>query len=288
MMVRVALRLLAAMRNWPLPLVRALGVALGWLFYTLGAARRRITLINLRLCFPDKTEAERKRIARAHFRVFAQSIMDRSLLWWASAERIQQHVHWIDYHHFEAALARGPVILLAPHFVGLDAGGILLGMDRRAGSMYAPQKNPDFDAAVLAGRNRFNKPVLLTRQDGVRRTLKMLKEGLPFYYLPDMDLGRRDAVFVPFFGIQTATITGLARLAKLSSALVVPCVTRMTPDGYDVHLYPAWENYPGDDIEAATAQMNAFIEQRVLEMPEQYLWTHKRFKTRPEGEASYY
>jgi KDO2-lipid IV(A) lauroyltransferase len=130
--------------------------------------------------------------------------------------------------------------------------------------------------------------VLLSRQDGIRASLRALKEGLPFYYLPDMDFGRRDAVFVPFFGVKTATITAPARLAKIAGALIVPCVTRMTADGYDVQLYPAWEDFPGDDLIAATSRMNTFIEDRVREMPEQYLWTHKRFKTRPPREASFY
>ena len=122
-------------------------------------------------------------------------------------------------------------------------------------------------------RSRFNDPLLLSRQDGVRQALRALRERLPFYYLPDMDFGARDAIFVPFFDVPAATVTAPARLAALSGARVVPCVTRMTQDGYEVELYPAWDDFPGDDVAAATRRMNQFIEQRVLEMPEQYLWT---------------
>ena len=143
---------------------------------------------------------------------------------------------------------------------------------------------------LLAGRTRFGSQRLFSRQEGVRPALAALKEGLPFYYLPDQDYGPRDAIFVPFFGVPAATITGLSRLAMLAGAAVVPCVTRMLPDGegYELACYPAWEDFPTEDAAADTRRMNAFIEERVREMPEQYLWTHKRFKTRPAGEARWY
>jgi len=143
---------------------------------------------------------------------------------------------------------------------------------------------------LLKGRTRFGNQRLFSRQEGVRPALAALKEGLPFYYLPDQDYGPRDAVFVPFFGVSAATITGLSRLAKLADAQVVPCVTRMLPGGtgYELTCYPAWENFPTDDVLADTRRMNAFVEERVREMPEQYFWVHKRFKTRPAGEAKWY
>jgi len=148
---------------------------------------------------------------------------------------------------------------------------------------------PDADH-LLHGRTRFVAPVLFSRQDGIRPVVKAMRTGLPLYYLPDMDFGVRDAVFVPFFNVPTATITGLARMARLARAVVVPAVTRQLPgaQGYELRFYPAWENYPTDDVEADTRRMNAFIEDRVREMPEQYYWLHKRFKTRPPGEASPY
>ena len=118
--------------------------------------------------------------------------------------------------------------------------------------------------------------------------VRALKNGLPFYYLPDQDFGAKDALFVPFFGIPAATVTALPRIAKLARAAVVPCVTRQTRDGYVLRFYPAWENYPSGDLADDTRRMNAFIEDRVREMPEQYFWLHKRFKTRPAGEARYY
>jgi KDO2-lipid IV(A) lauroyltransferase len=133
-------------------------------------------------------------------------------------------------------------------------------------------------------------PELFSRHTGLRSLVKSLRRSVPFYYLPDMDFGGRDSIFVPFFGVQAATITGLSRIARMAGAVVVPAVTRQLPgaQGYVLRFYPAWDDFPTDDVERDTRRMNAFIEERVLEMPEQYLWLHKRFKTRPPGEPRYY
>ena len=293
-MTRFWLRVLRSLGALPLPITRALGAALGALLYLVAADRRRVARINLRACFPRMTERERRSLARAHFRAFAQSVLDRGLIWWGSRARIETHVRWINLQHFEEAAAQGPVIVLAPHFVGLDAGGIRFSMLMHAISMYSHQKNQALDDAILKARSRFNKPLLLSRQDGMRAAIRAMRRGLSFYYLPDMDFGARDAAFVPFFGVSTATITAPARLARITHARVVPCVTRMTPDGYEARFYPAWTDFPDRDDDTPTTlaraarRMNAFIEERVLEMPEQYLWTHKRFKTRPPGDAKFY
>src|SRR6266850_1396858 len=183
-----------------------------------------------------------------------------------------------------------PLILLAPHFVGLDAGCTRLTCEIDMAGIYAKQKDAFFDALLLSGRTRFGHQRAISRQEGVRPALAALKEGIPFYYLPDQDYGPRDAIFVPFFAASAATITGLSRMTRLTGARIVPCVTRMLPGdaGYELRCYPVWENFPGEDDAADARRMNAFIEERVREMPEQYFWTHKRFKTRPEGEPKWY
>jgi KDO2-lipid IV(A) lauroyltransferase len=154
-------------------------------------------------------------------------------------------------------------------------------------SMYARQKSAVLNEAMTQGRSRFQGTMFL-RNEGLRPAVRWLRDGGAFYFLPDMDLGGRDALFVPFFGVPAATVTSAARLAKLTGAVVVPLVTRLTDSGYVACFHPAWHDYPGDDLEMATRHMNAFIEACVLEMPEQYLWTHRRFKTRPAGEPSPY
>jgi len=197
--------------------------------------------------------------------------------------RVDGLEHW-------QAVANRPVIFLAPHFVGLDMGGIRIGAEYRVVSVYSKQKNPAFDAVLYHGRTRFVMPDLYSRQDGIRPVAKAIKKGLPFYYLPDMDFGERDSIFVPFFGVPAATITGLSRIAALTGAVVVPAVTTQLPggEGYVLRFHPAWDNFPSGDLAADTRLMNAFIEDRVREMPEQYYWLHKRFKTRPAGEPRFY
>jgi KDO2-lipid IV(A) lauroyltransferase len=288
-MTRLGLAVIWLLHLLPLRLLAPLGWCAGEALYLLARERRRVALVNLKLCFPERSEQERRRIARAHFRALARSLLEHGLLWWSSKARVQRLVRVEGLEHWQAVAGK-PVIWLAPHFVGLDMGGARIITEWRGVSVYSRQKNPAFDRVLLHGRTRFVTPVLFSRQDGIRPVVKAVREGLPFYYLPDMDFGGRDAVFVPFFGVQAATITGLSRLARLAKAVVVPAVTRQLPgaQGYVLKFYPAWEHYPTDDPEADTRRMNAFIEDRVREMPEQYYWVHKRFKTRPPGEAGIY
>lgn len=279
--------------HWlPLTVLAPLGQALGMVLYVFALPRRRVVMTNLRLCFPELTVAQRRRLARRHFRCVGRSLLERGLLWWGSRERLERLVRIDGADRVHALQAAGtPVILLAPHFVGLDMGGTRVTMSFDVVSIYAKQKkNPVLDRWLFHGRSRFGDQLLLARQDGVRGTVKAMKSGRPFYYLPDMDYGRKDAIFVPFFGVPAATITGLSRLARVAGAAVLPCVTRMLPGGagYVVDIGEPWAAFPSADVEADTRRMNAWIESMVRTMPEQYYWVHRRFKTRPEGEARPY
>jgi KDO2-lipid IV(A) lauroyltransferase len=247
-----------------------------------------VTRINLAKCFPDRSEREREAIARAHFRAFMRSFMDRGILWWSRPERVEQLVQIEGFEHLQA-LAGKRVVLLAPHFLGLDAGGVRLSKQWPGmASMYSRQKDPVFDRLLQRGRLRFGGRIY-PRQAGIRKVLRAVEGGEAFYYLPDMDFGPKASVFVPFFGVPAATTVGLSYIARITGAHVVPCVTRMLPGGrYVARLYPPWTGFPSGDDAADARRMLAFIEERVLEMPEQYLWMHKRFKTRPEGEAKFY
>jgi len=289
MLTRIALAILWVLRLLPLSLLAAVGNGLGLLLYALGRERRRVCQLNLARCLPQLTSKERRALARRHFQAFARTFLERAILWWGSPARVRQLVRIEGIEHFEA-VREEPLILLAPHFVGMDMGWTRLAMEFDMVSIYSNQKNRVFNAVLLAGRTRFGAPIALSRQDGVRPAVRAIRSGRPFYYLPDMDFGQRDAIFVPFFGIDAATITGVSRLARLAGTRVLPCITRMLPgaEGYAVRFLPAWDNYPGTSIEADTRRMNAFIEEQVREMPEQYLWVHKRFKTRPPGEPPWY
>lgn len=288
-MTRLGLGLIWLLHFLPLALLAPVGRAFGMLLYVLARERRRVAQTNLGLCFPKLSKAGRAALARRHFQAFGRSLIEHGILWWSSKARVQQLIRIEGLEHWQAVADR-PVIWLAPHFVGLDMGGIRLGSEYRVASVYSRQKNPVFDAVLYRGRTRFVMPELFSRQQGIRPLVKAMRQGLPFYYLPDMDFGSRDSIFVPFFGVPAATITGLSRIARLAGAVVVPAVTRQLPGsaGYELRFYPAWENFPGGDDEADTRRMNAFIEERVKEMPEQYFWLHKRFKTRPPGKPRIY
>lgn len=286
-LTRIGLWFLRFVSRLPYPVLRTLGNAGGTLAWWLARSRRHVTRTNLRLCFPQWTDDQRQRVARAHFRLFVRSLLDRFILWHAPALRVRSLCRLEGAEHFEAHRGR-PVILLAPHFVGCDAGGARIFFETPIVSMYARQKNRVFDAEMTRGRTRFPGASMFLRTDGIRPASRALRQGIPFYFLPDRDLGARDALFVPFFGVPAATVTSVARLAAITGAAVVPCVTRMTDEGYVLRVYPAWQDFPGDDLRSATRRMNAFIEDRVLEMPDQYLWSHRRFKTRPPGEPPVY
>ena len=288
-MNRVALAFVWLLHFLPLRAIAAVGNALGGLAFWLIPERRRVTRINLERCFPEMEPARREQIARAHFRAACRTIVDLGVLWWAPRERVERMVRVEGLEHLRA-LGSTPSILLAPHFVGVDIGGSRLGAEVDMVSMYAAQKDRMLSEMLLHGRRRFGTHKLVSRQEGIRAVIAGMRQGLPFYYLPDQDYGPRDAVFVAFFGIQTATVPGLSRIARLVGAKVLPCATSMLPtgQGYRITIEPPWENFPTADIAADTRRMNEYIERKVLEMPEQYLWMHKRFKTRPPGEARFY
>lgn len=276
--------------HWlPFPLQAAVGRAIGALVYHLPGRRKRIAQRNLELCFPDKTPAEIGTLVRRNLQASTRATLEYGLLLWGSRRRIERLVRLQDEDRLVAHLGR-PLILLAPHFVGLDMGGVRLTAYTRAASIYRQARNPLADRHLLRARSRFNQTLLSSKHAGIRPLIGAVRAGLPLYYLPDQDAGRGDGIFVPFFGIPAATLPTLPRLAKVTGARVVPAVTRQLPggQGYVLKFYPPWEDFPSGDVVADTRRMNAFIEDRIREMPEQYLWTHRRFKTRPEGEASLY
>ena len=270
----------------PLSWLSAMGAGIGAVLYRFG--RGRVTDINLALCFPDMPEAERKAIGRKHFKMLGRSALELSKLVWGTDKDLLEMIHVVGLEHLQS-LKGTPVIALAPHFIGLNFGGIRVAYEcPGTASIYSRQKNPVLDDIFLKARTRFGDPVLVSRQEGLRAVVRVIRAGHPFYFLPDMDFGARDSIFVPFFGVNTATITAMPRLAELTGARILPVITRQVGDGYEVKFYPPWDDYPTGNLEADVRRMNAFIEERVLEMPEQYFWAHKRFKTRPPGERSPY
>ncbi|MHB8742751.1 MAG: lysophospholipid acyltransferase family protein [Sulfuricaulis sp.] len=279
------LRLLALL---PLSWSRALGAGLGLLMMATNKKRRRIARINIEICFPKLSPHARAQLRRRHFIVSGQSYLDLGYLAWASTRRILRKTHIRGLEHYKDLRGRN-IILLAPHCVGMNFGGSVIARERTQFSMVKLQRNPLVNWLLNRGRMRFGC-FLLARQQGLRPVIRGLKQGLAFYYLPDEDFGIRQSVFAPFFGVPTATLATLGRLAHMTDALVVPCFTRLLPGGrgYEVILKPPLENFPTGDRAHDAARMNQVIEEGLHGMPEQYLWTFKIFKTRPGHAPSPY
>jgi len=269
------------------------GRALGWLSMRLLRSRVHIVRTNLALCFPDQSEQERERWTRRHFHLLAQSVVDRGLCWFGTPEAIRETIALNGFEHLENALHdQRRILLLAPHFIGLDAAATRMTMDVvESATMYTRQSDPAVDQIVRDGRARFNKVHLISRKDGVRGLIRQLRAGFPVYYLPDMDFGRSGAIFSPFFGVQAATLPTTPHIARTWDAAVIPVISRLDLDTgkYQVDVLPPLEDFPGDQsTEEATARLNQLIENWVRADPPQYYWVHRRFKTRPEGQPKLY
>lgn len=287
--MRFLLAIMWLLHFLPLPVLGRFGTLVGKLLFVVLAKRRHITLTNLRLCMPELSEAERVVLARQHFQSYSRSVWERAILWWASPARLRRLIR-VEPGVPLDQIAAGPTILLCPHFVCLDVAGVAVMMESTLCSIYAPQKNQAFDEVLRRGRTRFRPITLLSRREGVKPIIRAMRELVPYFMLPDMDFGSKDAAFVPFFGVQAATLTAPGRIAAATGAKVIPVVATFLPgyQGWQVRFYPAWDDYPGPDMAESARRMNAFIEERVREAPAEYFWSHKRFKTRPEGELSLY
>lgn len=271
----------------PLPIVSLIGYGFGWLLYALG--RGKVVDRNLLLCFPDWTAKQRKSVAKSHFQRLARSFVELGVLCWQKKSRITDSVEIIDFHHLSKYEGK-PVILLTPHFIGMNYGGAAVGEKVDVLAMYSANKDAVLDEVLRKARSRFGNPDLISKQQGIRTILRALKTCKPLVYLPDLDFGAKDSVFVPFFGIPAATITATSRLAKASGAAVIPMVIRQREwnKGYEVRFFEAWEHFPSGDEVADAIRMNQFIEERIKEMPDQYYWVHRRFGSRQPGTQNLY
>jgi len=289
---RLGIGFMRVLAPLPLPLVRGFSRVLGRLLHTIAVPRRRVVDRNLALCFPGKSEAERRAIARETFVFVAQSWLDRSWLWHAPEKVVKSRLTIVGAASEIREIAEGdaPMILFAPHFYGLDAAATALTMHtaRPSATIYTTQRDPMVDAWIREGRTRFGDVAALNRVDGIKPILAGLRKGGLLYLLPDMDFGRDQTIFVPFYGVQAATVPSLSRFARLGKAKVVPVVAKLTPGGYEIQVLSAWQNFPTDDVEADTALMNERLQGYIDTMPSQYYWVHRRFKTRPEGEPPIY
>lgn len=287
-MARLLIVFMRFLAWWPLPLLRGLGAVLGMLLYALARERRHVANVNLALCFPQWSEAQRRQVLRQHFVRVMQSLLDRAWLWHAPIRVLQKRLQVTG--DVQTLQQEGGRVVFAPHFVGLDAGGVAITLVQGLpmASIYVPQRGQALDEWVRHGRNRNGRNRLYERHEGVKTIVGGLRQGDKLYLLPDMDFGPAESVFVNFFGVPAATLPSLSRFARLGKAQVVTAATRMTATGYRTEISAPWTVYPSDDVLADTRRMNEELQALVLSMPEQYYWVHKRFKTRPPGSDPVY
>ncbi|MFG0379864.1 lipid A biosynthesis lauroyl acyltransferase [Pseudomonas sp. zbq_18] len=268
-----------------------LGRGLGALMYRVAGSRRRIAARNLELCFPQLSEAERERLLKENFASTGIAFFEMAMSWWWPRERLAKLAHIEGLEHLQQAQQEGQgVILMALHFTTLEIGAALLGQRQTIDGMYREHKNPLFDFVQRRGRERHNRDATAIEREDIRAMLKVLRAGRAIWYAPDQDYGPKQSIFVPLFGITAATVTATTKFARLGKARVVPFTQERLADGcgYRLVIHPPLQDFPGESEEADCLRINQWIEQAVSQCPEQYLWAHRRFKTRPEGEAKLY
>jgi KDO2-lipid IV(A) lauroyltransferase len=288
----LALSLLRLFAFLPYSVTIYVGYGLGWLGAHIPNGRSKVVKTNLRLCFPNLNKEEIDALALEHWKLFGRSVLERSRIWLGSGKQIT------DIVTIESAITLGdrkPRLLINPHFVGLEGGFMALSVMAsqrdwpKGAGLYQKMKNPFFNQKMIEWRNRFGGKSI-ERQSRLRDLIREIQTGNFIFIAPDIDLGPRDSVFVPFFGIQTNTITSVSRLARLSGAEVCLMTTTLNKDrkGYTCRISEPLPDFPSDDVEKDTARLNQYIEELVRERPAEYYWVHKRFKHRPPGEPSLY
>ena len=295
MIANLGARLLLAvvwLLHWlPLGVQALLGRALGRLLHTLGHTRRRVALRNVELCLPELAPAQREALVREHFEWLGRSLLERAMLWYAPAARLRRLIH-IEGHVYLAEQSPRTVMWLVPHFLAVDVAGTAaqLFQSKPGVNIYTPQSNAVLDAALRRGRYRFSATVMLTRQQSALPMVRAIKRGMPFFNPADMDFGLRDAAFVPFFGHPAATLLAPSKLARSLDMIVQPVLCEILPggQGWRIRFLEPWTDWPSDDAVADAERMNRWIEAEIRRNPAQYLWVHKRFKTRPPGEPPLY
>jgi len=291
LLARALLALVWLLHLLPLGLQATIGRGLGRVMHALAHGRRRVALRNVELCLPELGAAERQALVREHFQWLARSLLERAVLWYAPPERLKRLIQVEGDVHLAETSDR-PVMWLVPHFLAVDVAGAAtqLFQTRMVCNVYTAQSNPVLDRALKQGRGRFGRAEMFTRQQSALPLVRAIKRGSAFFNPSDMDFGLRDAAFVPFFGQQAATLLAPSRLARSLGMRVQPVVAETLPggQGWRVRFLPPWEHWPTDDAEADAAAMNRWIESEIRRCPAQYLWVHKRFKTRPPGSPSLY
>ncbi len=266
----------------PWPVLMFLGKSLGLTLYKLLPARRRISCINIEIAFPDINANERETLNKEHFVSLGQGLFEASLGWWGSNERVKKLSHIEGLEHLTKTLKNNRVILLGAHFVSIEMGGRILAQHMPLHGVYRPHQNKLINYLVDKQRNKQYGKVI--PKSNIREMIKSIKNGFPAWYATDQNYRKKGSILAPFFGVDAPTNPGTSRLAKMTGAKIIPCITvRLTSKsddrkGYLLRFLPPVDNFPTDDTLADTTRLNTIIEEQIQGFPSQYLWTHKRYK----------
>lgn len=288
--VWLGLTLIKLMAALPFHWQIAIGTQVGRLLGKIAWRRRRIAAVNLELCFPELSPNERATLLDEHFMALGIGLFETAMAWWASDKKLQSLAKVEGAEHLEQALARGHgVILLTGHFTTLELGARFITWHQPFHALYRVHKNQLYERVMRRERERRSGLPPLPHED-IRGLLRAFKKGRAVWYAPDQNHGIRNSVFVPFFGVTACTVMATSRLAAMSGAAVVPYFPKRLPGttGYAVTILPALADFPSGDVEADTRRINVLLEDYIRQVPEQYLWVHRRFKTQPPGKSSPY
>jgi len=265
------------------------GKIVGHLFYLLAKYRREIAQTNIRLCFPELSAEEQEKLVRDHFHAMGITIIETAMSWWGNEKKLKKLIQIENIEYFNNALKQGKgAIILGAHYTTVEISGRLFAHDHELSASFQKLRNPLFNQVLYNGRKRMVDTVFA--RDDIRSVIRHIRKNHAVWVATDQDAGRKNSVFVPFFGQLAATQTATSRLARLTSAPVIPYFSQRLEkgQGYKIIFYPALENFPGDSEEKDALRTNQLLEKFIRKAPEQYLWLHRRFKTRPEGMPKLY
>ena len=264
-----------------------LGKAIGKLIYPFMKKLRETAYSNISNCFPEKKQPQVTLLVKQHFDAIGISLFETANAYYGSDRKIKKLLSINNKHFFSDALKdEGGIILLCSHFMPLMLGSRALLLENTIANVYRPQNNKLFDKVMVKGYTK-NGAVMIKSKD-TRSILKAIKNSLPIWYAPDQDLGINNSVFAPLFGIETATASATARLAKNNNTRVIPYSFIRTKHGYEMSFDKPIKNYPSNDPIKDATTTNKILENQIIKAPEQYLWIHRRFKTRPDGQENFY
>lgn len=266
------------------------GSLIGRLMQQVMSRRRQIATINLQLVYPDKTATERQQLVTSHFRHVGQTLPETALSWWASPQRLQKimTIHGLENLTSAAATKQG-IILLSGHFTSFELTSRAIADQQPFHYLYKEQrKNPPFQWFSMRVRSRYYRGAI--GHHDIRGMVKVLRAGEICWYAPDQDFGTHQSLFADFMGVPTATVTATMRLAKMGKAIVIPYfpIKRNNYGGYDIHILPPLDNFPSGDDQHDVERINQLLGSYVTEVPDQYLWIHRRFRSRPDNQPSPY